>query len=146
MYDPSTKPYLIRAIYEWCVDQGLTPYVAVLVDGQTKVPTEFIKDGQIVLNISYTATRHLKIGNDFINFSARFNGSSRELEVPIQAVIGVFAKENGQGLFFHATEEITASAEVYPSEAPSTPNSPEDDETPPPRPKPKRGSHLKVVK
>lgn len=145
MYDASTKPYLIRAIYEWCVDQGLTPYVAVLVDGQTKVPTEFIKDGQIVLNVSYTATRHLKIGNDFINFSARFNGSSRELEVPIQAVIGVFAKENGQGLFFHATEEVTASAEVYPSAAPSTPTSEGDDEPPPP-PKPARGSHLKVVK
>ena len=146
MYDASTKPYLIRAIYEWCVDQSLTPYVAVLVDGQTKVPTEFIKDGQIVLNISYTATRHLKIGNDFINFSARFNGSSRELEVPIQAVIGVFAKENGQGLFFHATEEITASAEVYPAAASSEAPSPEKNDEPPPRPKPGRGGHLKVVK
>lgn len=146
MYDASTKPYLIRAIYEWCVDQGLTPYVAVLVDGQTKVPTEFIKDGQIVLNISYTATRHLKIGNDFINFSARFNGSSRELEVPIQAVIGVFAKENGQGLFFHATEEITASAEVYPSAASSENQPPDGNDNPPPPPKPGRGGHLKVVK
>lgn len=143
MYDESTKPYLIRAIYEWCVDQGLTPYVAVLVDGQTKVPTEFIKDGQIVLNISYTATRHLKIGNDFINFSARFNGSSRELEVPIPAVIGVFAKENGQGLFFQATEEITASAVN-----PNGPSAPQDEEEPlsPPPAKPPRGGHLKVVK
>jgi stringent starvation protein B len=143
MYDESTKPYLIRAIYEWCVDQGFTPYVAVLVDEQTKVPTEFIKDGQIVLNISYTATRHLKIGNDFINFSARFNGSSRELEVPIQAVIGVFAKENGQGLFFQATEEITASAVN-----PNGPSAPQDEEQPPPPSpaKPPRGGHLKVVK
>jgi stringent starvation protein B len=142
MYDESTKPYLIRAIYEWCVDQGFTPYVAVQVDGQTKVPTEFIKDGQIVLNISYTATRHLKIGNDFINFSARFNGSSRELEVPIPAVIGVFAKENGQGLFFQATEEITASAVN-----PNGPSAPQDEEQPPPSPaKPLRGGHLKVVK
>jgi len=143
MYDASTKPYLIRAIYEWCVDQGFTPYVAVLVDGQTKVPTEFIKDGQIVLNISYTATRHLKIGNDYINFSARFNGSSRELEVPIPAVIGVFAKENGQGLFFQATEEISASAEN-----PNGPAAPAPDEEPPPPPsaKPPRGGHLKVVK
>jgi stringent starvation protein B len=142
MYDASTKPYLIRAIYEWCVDQGFTPYVAVLVDGQTKVPTEFIKDGQIVLNISYTATRHLKIGNDFINFSARFNGTSRELEVPIQAVIGVFAKENGQGLFFQATEEISASAEN-----PNAPLPPASDQEPPPPPaKPPRGAHLKVVK
>ena len=145
MYDESTKPYLIRAIYEWCVDQGLTPYVAVLVDGQTKVPTEFIKDGQIVLNVSYTATRHLKIGNDFINFSARFNGSSRELEVPIPAVIGVFAKENGQGLFFQATEEITASA-VNPN-GPAAPPSESGEEKPTPPPaKPPRGAHLKVVK
>ena len=139
MYDSSTKPYLIRAIYEWCVDQSFTPYVAVQVDDQTKVPVEFIKDGQIVLNVSYTATRHFKIGNDFINFSARFNGSSRELQIPIQAVIGIFAKENGQGMFFQATEEITASAEVHP--AASTNSS----DTPPPD-KPPRGGHLKIVK
>jgi stringent starvation protein B len=140
MYDSSTKPYLIRAIYEWCVDQSFTPYVAVQVDGQTKVPIEFIKDGQIVLNVSYTATRHLKIGNEFINFSARFNGSSRELEIPILAVIGIFAKENGQGMFFQATEEITASAEVHPPVAPS------DTPEPPPPNKPSRGAHLKIVK
>ena len=140
MYDSSTKPYLIRAIYEWCVDQRYTPYVAVQVDGQTKVPVEFIKDGQIVLNVSYTATRHLKIGNEFINFSARFNGSSRELEIPIVAVIGVFAKENGQGMFFQATEEITASAEVHPVRA----SDPATDSTPPD--KPPRGGHLKIVK
>lgn len=141
MYDSSTKPYLIRAIYEWCVDQSFTPYVAVQVDAQTKVPVEFIKDGQIVLNISYTATRHLKIGNEFINFSARFNGASRELEIPIQAVIGIFAKENGQGMFFQATEEITASAEVRPPAETTFPPS-----DPPPSDKPPRGSHLKIVK
>ncbi|MBT9613986.1 MAG: ClpXP protease specificity-enhancing factor [Burkholderiales bacterium] len=140
MYDSSTKPYLIRAIYEWCVDQSFTPYVAVQVDDQTKVPVEFIKDGQIVLNVSYTATRHLKIGNEFINFSARFNGSSRELEIPIVAVIGIFAKENGQGMFFQATEEITASAEVHPAESSS-----DIPEIPPPA-KPPRGGHLKIVK
>lgn len=140
MYDSSTKPYLIRAIYEWCVDQSYTPYVAVQVDDQTKVPVEFIKDGQIVLNVSYTATRHLKIGNEFINFSARFNGTSRELEIPIPAVIGIFAKENGQGMFFQATEDITASAEAPPAEAPSA--SPETS----PHAKPPRGGHLKIVK
>ena len=140
MNDSSTKPYLIRAIYEWCVDQSFTPYVAVQVDDQTKVPVEFIKDGQIVLNVSYTATRHFKIGNDFINFSARFNGSSRELEIPIQAVIGIFAKENGQGMFFQATEEITASAEVHPPSDTSKPP-----ETSPPS-KPSKGGHLKIVK
>jgi len=139
MYDVSTKPYLIRAIYEWCVDQGFTPYVAVQVDAQTKVPMEFVKDGQIVLNVSYTATRHLKIGNDFINFSARFNGSSRELEVPIHAVIGVFAKENGQGMFFQASDEVPAATAGQPAEASAS------DEPPPPA-KPPRGGHLKVVK
>ena len=139
MDEVSTKPYLIRAIYEWCVDQGLTPHVAVQVDAQTKVPMEFVKDGQIVLNVSYTATRHLKIGNDFINFSARFNGSSRELQVPIHAVIGVFAKENGQGMFFQASDEVSA-ATVTQSTAAST-----SDDAPPPA-KPPRGGHLKVVK
>ena len=138
MDEVSTKPYLIRAIYEWCVDQGLTPHVAVQVDAQTKVPMEFVKDGQIVLNVSYTATRHLKIGNDFINFSARFNGSSRELQVPIHAVIGVFAKENGQGMFFQATDDAAATATQ------STAASASDDAPPPA--KPPRGGHLKVVK
>ena len=139
MDDVSTKPYLIRAIYEWCVDQGFTPHVAVQVDTQTKVPMEFVKDGQIVLNVSYTATRHLKIGNDFINFSARFNGSSRELQVPIHAVIGVFAKENGQGMFFQATDEVPTATVAQPVEASAS------DESPPPA-KPPRGGHLKVVK
>ena len=139
MSDVSTKPYLIRAIYEWCVDHSYTPYVAVQVDAQTKVPMEFVKDGQIVLNISYTATRHLKIGNDFINFSERFNGTSRELEVPIHAVIGVFAQENGQGMFFQASDEVPAATATQPAES-TTP-----DLSPSPT-KPPRGGHLKVVK
>ncbi len=139
MDEVSTKPYLIRAIYEWCVDQGLTPHVAVQVDAQTKVPMEFVKDGQIVLNVSYTATRHLKIGNDFINFSARFNGSSRELQVPIHAVIGVFAKENGQGMFFQATDDAAAATATQSTAASAS------DDAPPPA-KPPRGGHLKVVK
>lgn len=153
MYDVSTKPYLIRAIYEWCVDQGYTPYLAVKVDAQTKVPMEFVKDGQIVLNVSYTATRHLKIGNEFINFSARFNGSSRELEVPIHAVIGVFAKENGQGMFFQPSEEgvqttsgLTTGTESPHAEAPASADSGRGDTGEAPPPKPPRGGHLKVVK
>jgi stringent starvation protein B len=100
--DPSsTTPYLIRAIWEWCGDNGLTPYVAVKVDGSTRVPLEFVRNGEIVLNISADATRNLKIGNDLIQFSARFNGVSREVSVPIAAVAGIFAKENGQGMAFH---------------------------------------------
>lgn len=144
MYDVSTKPYLIRAIYEWCVDQSFTPYLAVRVDAQTKVPMEFVKDGQIVLNVSYTATRQLKIGNDFINFSARFNGTSRELEVPIHAVIGIFAKENGQGMFFQPADETNQGATTTQNtESPSEPTLAEDA---PPPPKPTRGGHLKIVK
>lgn len=139
MYDVSTKPYLIRAIYEWCVDQSFTPYLAVKVDTQTKVPMEFVKDGQIVLNVSYTATRQLKIGNEFINFSARFNGSSRELEVPIHSVIGIFAKENGQGMFFQPAEEGMENTATPTTQQAHT-------EDLPPSPKPPRGGHLKVVK
>ena len=102
MKEPSsTTPYLIRAIWEWCGDNGLTPYVAVKVDASTRVPLEFVRNGEIVLNISSDATRNLKIGNDLIQFSARFNGVSREVSVPIQAVAGIFAKENGQGMAFH---------------------------------------------
>ena len=78
----STTPYLIRAIWEWCVDNGLTPYIAVKVDGTTRVPMEYVRNGEIVLNISPDATRNLKIGNDLIQFSARFNGVSREVSVP----------------------------------------------------------------
>ena len=95
-----TTPYLIRAIWEWCVDNGFTPYVAVKVDSSTRVPMEFVRNGEIVLNISADATRNLKIGNELIQFSARFNGVSREVSVPVAAVAGIFAKENGQGLAF----------------------------------------------
>jgi stringent starvation protein B len=97
----STTPYLIRAIWEWCGDNGLTPYVAVKVDGNTRVPLEFVRNGEIVLNISADATRNLKIGNDLIQFSARFNGVSREVSVPVTTVAGIFAKETGQGMAFH---------------------------------------------
>lgn len=139
-YDASTKPYLVRAIYEWCVDQGHTPYIAVQVDGTTKVPMEFVKDGQIVLNISYTATRHLKIENDFIHFSARFNGTSRELEIPVSAVIGIFSKENGQGMFFQPSADQAPVAPQEPS-GESAPTEPDGSPGKPPR-----GGHLKIVK
>jgi stringent starvation protein B len=98
--DVSTTPYLIRAIWEWCVDNGFTPYVAVKVDGSTRVPMEYVRNGEIVLNVSPDATRNLKIGNELIQFSARFNSVSREVSIPIGTVGGIFAKENGQGLAF----------------------------------------------
>ncbi len=104
MKEASTTPYLIRAIYEWCCDNGLTPYVAVRVSESTRVPMEYVKNGEIVLNISPDATRNLKIGNDLIQFSARFAGASREVSIPVTSVAGIFAKENGQGLAFQLPE------------------------------------------
>lgn len=96
----STRPYLIRALYEWCTDNGFTPYVAVLVDESVQVPREYVKDGEIVLNISFDATSALKLGNDFIEFKARFAGTAREIQVPISRVIAIYARENGQGMAF----------------------------------------------
>jgi stringent starvation protein B len=96
----STRPYLIRALYEWCTDNGLTPYVAVSVDESVQVPREYVKNNEIVLNISFDATSSLKLGNDFIEFKARFAGSSREILVPIGRVIAIYARENGQGMAF----------------------------------------------
>ena len=96
----STRPYLIRALYEWCTDNGFTPYVAVQVDDTVQVPREYVKNGEIVLNISYDATSSLKLGNDFIEFKARFAGSAREIMVPVGRVIAIYARENGQGMAF----------------------------------------------
>ena len=96
----STRPYLIRAMYEWCTDNGLTPYVAVKVDDSVQVPREYVKDGEIVLNISFDATSALKLGNEFIEFNARFAGTAREIMVPVERVIAIYARENGQGMAF----------------------------------------------
>ena len=96
----STRPYLIRALYEWCTDNGLTPYVAVSVDDTVQVPREYVKNNEIVLNISFDATSSLKLGNEFIEFKARFAGSAREIMVPISHVIAIYARENGQGMAF----------------------------------------------
>ena len=96
----STRPYLIRALYDWCTDNGLTPYVAVLVDETVHVPREYVKNGEIVLNISFDATSSLKLGNEFIEFKARFAGSAREIMVPVSRVIAIYARENGQGMAF----------------------------------------------
>jgi stringent starvation protein B len=102
MPEVSTKPYLLRAIYEWCTDNGYTPHIAVVVDGRTRVPMQFVKNGEIVLNISFEATSSLKMDNDFINFSARFGGVSRDISVPVDNVIAIYARENGQGMAFEA--------------------------------------------
>src|SRR3990167_9049385 len=96
----STRPYLIRALYEWCTDNGFTPFIAVLVDGTVRVPNEFVKDGEIVLNISFDATSSLNLGNDIIEFKGRFGGVARDIYVPVDRVLAIYARENGQGMAF----------------------------------------------
>ncbi len=108
MADVSTKPYLIRAIHEWCADSGLTPYIAVLADAGVNVPQEFVKNGEIVLNISPLATNRLKLGNESIEFQARFGGVAREVTVPVDKVIAVYARENGQGMAFDVPRNVTS--------------------------------------
>ena len=103
MPDISTKPYMLRAIYEWCTDSGFTPYLAVKVDASTTVPMEYVKKGEIVLNISFGATSGLKIDNDAVHFHARFGGVSREIYVPVHNVLAIYANENGQGMAFEVT-------------------------------------------
>jgi|SRR6478735_882749 stringent starvation protein B len=115
MSETSTKPYLLRAIYEWCTDNGYTPYLAAMVDGETQVPMEFVKNGEIVLNISFSATSGLKMDNDFIHFHARFAGVSREIFVPVDNVAAIYARENGQGMAFEVTRKPAREA------APETP-------------------------
>ncbi|MES2889498.1 MAG: ClpXP protease specificity-enhancing factor [Pseudomonadota bacterium] len=96
----STRPYLIRALHEWCTDNGFTPYVAVFVGAGVKVPDEYVKNNEIVLNIGYEATTGLLLGNEAIEFKARFGGVSREIHVPVDHVIAIYARENGQGMAF----------------------------------------------
>lgn len=115
----STRPYLIRALYEWCTDNGLTPYVAVHVDDTVQVPREYVKDGEIVLNISFDATSGLELGNEFLAFSARFAGKARDIVVPMDRVIAIYARENGQGMAFPRPAQQEAGA-VGPSAVPAS--------------------------
>ena len=108
----STRPYLIRALYEWCTDNGLTPFIAVQVSEQVRVPMEFVKDGEIVLNISFDATSSLKLGNEFIEFKGRFGGVARDILVPVAQVLAIYARENGQGMAFPMAGPGIDSAEL----------------------------------
>jgi stringent starvation protein B len=101
---PSTRPYLIRALYDWCSDNGFTPYVAVKVDASVQVPREYVQGGEIVLNVSMDATGSLKLGNEFIEFKARFGGKPCDIMVPIHRVMAIYARENGQGMSFPVTD------------------------------------------
>ena len=124
----STKPYFIRAIFEWCVDQGSTPYITVAAGPAARVPREFVKDGQIVLNIGPDATNQLLLGNEEITFQARFNGVAFPVVVPISSVVAIFAKENGQGMAFEVSEAAEGDPqpkdlepEASPEDPPSSP-------------------------
>jgi stringent starvation protein B len=146
----TTKPYLIRAIHEWCVDEGFTPYLAVQVDERTRVPREFVRDGQIVLNASAEATHQLVMGNDEISFQTRFNGASFPVVVPVDAVVAIYARENGQGMAFEAipanvtsgdSEKVGAGEAALAAAADSADASESESE-----PAARRGGHLTLVK
>ncbi|MDX9944027.1 MAG: ClpXP protease specificity-enhancing factor [Azonexus sp.] len=127
---PSTKPYLLRALWEWCVDNGFTPHLAVQVNGQTMVPREFVREGQIVLNLGPEATNKLQMGNDLIEFQARFGGVARQLSIPVTQVAAIYARENGAGMAF----EIDSDADEVGKDAIPLAAQQQDDEDPPPPP------------
>ena len=160
----STRPYLIRALHEWCTDNGFTPYIAVFVGPQVQVPMEYAKNGEIVLNVGFEATTALELGNERVEFKARFGGSSREISVPVDHVIAIYARENGQGMAFpvpagaapsgqsslgSATDSADRSSTVLrlatdrddpaPTAAPAAKNAPGTETDPPPEPPPTGG-------
>lgn len=158
--DPSTKPYFIRALYEWCGDRDLTPHLAVFVDSSVRVPMQYVKDNEIVLNISGTAVSGLKIGNDWIEFSARFGGVPHEIVVPASHVMAIYARENGQGMAFpllldaadaggedDEAEDVVPDIQLVSSITDANLDSP-DPETPPddPAPGPRGRPRLKRIK
>ena len=100
----STKPYLIRALYEWCTDNGLTPYLAVSVNEHTRVPRAHVRNGEIVLNISALASHRLQLTNTEVSFTARFSGMAEEIWVPIAQVTAIYAKETGHGMAFEVSK------------------------------------------
>jgi stringent starvation protein B len=117
----STRPYLIRALHDWCTDNGFTPYVAVYVDASVQVPMEYVKNHEIVLNVGFEATTALKLGNEFIEFKARFGGVAREIVVPVDHVVAIYARENGQGMAFPVptASETGSSAAALANEHPA---------------------------
>jgi stringent starvation protein B len=124
MSEIATKPYLLRALYEWCVDNGYTPHVAVKVDSKTQVPSEYVKNGEITLNVSPSAVHKLQMGNELIEFSARFAGVARQIAVPIANVYAIYARETGHGMTFDvdaakpATQAVAEAEPAAPREAP----------------------------
>lgn len=158
---PSTKPYLLRAIWEWCCDHGFTPYLSVVVDRRTRVPLEFVRDGHIVLNLGPDATNRLQIGNEYIEFQARFGGVARDLSIPVGQVDAIYARENNAGMAFEVDASTPEAAEdavpAVESKGPvlqsvslveeATPTEPEASPEPPTPPRPEGGRpHLQRIK
>ena len=108
----STRPYLIRALHDWCTDNGFTPYIAVHVDRFVQVPMEYVSNNEIVLNVGFDATSSLDLGNEVIQFKARFGGVAREIIVPVDHVVAIYARENGQGMAFPAPDAQPSGAPV----------------------------------
>ena len=133
----SQQPYFLRALYEWCVDSGHTPYLTIRVDTQTRVPQAFVKEGQIVLNVGPSAVKNMHMDNDWVTFSARFGGVSHSIQVPVGNVIAIYARESGEGMSFENLDVAVSPASSQ-EDALIEP----DDETPPPRGRPQ----LTVVK
>ena len=137
----STRPYLLRALHEWCTDSGFTPYLAVLVDETVQVPLEYVKNGEIVLNVGYDATAGMTLGNEFIEFKARFGGVPREIIIPVNRVMAIYARENGQGMSFPmnvASDVLSAPKKSVPVRpvlsAVETPHTKGDTDDEPPTP------------
>lgn len=137
---PSTKPYLVRALYDWCVDNGFTPYLAVFVDANVTVPMEYVKNDEIVLNIGPDACQKIQLDNDWITFSARFGGIPKEIFVPVSHVMAIYARENGQGMSFPVQISPAASTNL------KLADSPRESSEPNPAPTKPNKSHLKLVK
>ena len=140
MQESSTKPYLIRALHEWCTDNGYTPYLVVTVDDNTVVPAAHVHDGQITLNISHLATNRLTLGNGYIEFESRFNGAVEHLFIPVGAVSAVYARETGAGMGFEVVASRPYPGGDEPSPPPNPPAAPDD------APDAAKPSHLKIVK
>jgi stringent starvation protein B len=139
MNEIATKPYLLRALYEWCVDNGYTPHVAVKVDSRTQVPSEYVKNGEITLNVAPSAVHKLQMGNELIEFSARFAGVARQISVPVGNVYAVYARETGHGMTFEVgaakpTTQAVAEAETAaPRETPAALPAPANSPAEPPK-------------
>ena len=112
MEEVPTKPYLMRALFDWCVDNGYTPHIAVKVNSRTQVPAEFVKNGEITLNIAPSAVHNLQLGNDLVVFSARFAGVARQISVPVADVHAIYARETGHGMTFEVVDPEPANQAV----------------------------------